>query len=83
MFSDSSSYFCLGINMEETKSLKNGLIVLIALDAIIFILSLIINQFKDFFGVTFLILMVITGMVYSELLRRQKGEETHSSYPEW
>jgi uncharacterized membrane protein len=70
--------------MNDNKDLKNGLVILIALDVIVFTLGFLIDSFSDLFGFLLLMLMVVTGMVFSELTRRQKsGEETSDNYPEW
>lgn len=70
--------------MENNRDLRNAAIVLVILDIVVFALGLLLNIFSDLFGVLLLILMVITGMVLSELARRQKdGEEDQDNYPEW
>lgn len=70
--------------MENNSDLKNAAIVLVILDIVVFALGLLLNTFSDLFGVLLLILMVITGMVLSEYVRRQNnGEEDTDNYPEW
>lgn len=70
--------------MEDNSDLKNAAIVLVILDIVVFALGLILTTFSDLFGVLLLILMVITGMVLSEYVRRQNnGEEDTDNYPEW
>lgn len=70
--------------MENNRDLKNAAIVLVILDIVVFALGLLLNTFSDLFGVLLLILMVITGGVLSEYIRRRNnGEEDTDNYPEW
>ena len=70
--------------MENNSDLRNAIIVLVILDIVVFALGLLLNTFSDLFGVLLLILMVITGAVLSEYVRRQNnGEEDTDNYPEW
>lgn len=70
--------------MEDNRDLKNAAIVLVILDLVVFALGLLLTTFSDLFGVLLLVLMIVTGMVLSELARRQKdGEEDTDNYPEW
>jgi len=70
--------------VKDNSDLKNATIVLVILDIVVFALGLILTTFSDLFGVLLLILMVVTGMVLSEYVRRQNnGEEDTDNYPEW
>ena len=70
--------------MEDNTDLKSAAIVLVVLDLVVFALGLLLTTFSGLFGILLLLLMIITGMVLSELARRQQnGGENTDNYPEW